>query len=88
MICIRQNPSNCAIIYTRPTSDPYAFTLTGDVKSVAVAILGTAVLQEQICTTDYIQIPTPFQKVGADWTALTGDRFCGLGFASTLSEIF
>ena len=87
VICIRQHHLNCAIVYSRPTSDVYAFTLTGDAKSVDTAILGTAVLQEQTCTTDYIQIPTPFQKVGTVWTALALDRFCGLGFAPTLSKI-
>jgi hypothetical protein len=60
--------------------------MTGDVLSVDPTILGTSVLQQQTCLTDYIQIPTPYQKVGGVWTALGMDRFCGLGFSPTLSE--
>lgn len=78
---------NCAIIYERPTSDSFAFTMTGDATSVDRVLLGTSALQEQTCTTDYIRIPSPFQKVGTTWTALALDRFCGLGFSPTLSKI-
>lgn len=87
MICIKQHLANCAIIYERPTSDTYAFTLTGDVASVDPTILGQKILQEQTCTTDYVQIPSPFQKPTTNgvWTSLVQDRFCGLGFAPTLS---
>lgn len=62
--------------------------MTGDVLSVDPAILGTSVLQEQNCVTDFIQIPTSFQQVNGVWTRLANDRFCGLGFASILSGWF
>lgn len=86
-ICIRKEHSNCAIVYERPSSDRYAFTVSGDVLSIDPVILGTVTVQEQNCLTDYIQIPTPFQKVNGVWTSLATNRFCGLGFGSTLSMI-
>ena len=84
-ICIRQDPLMCAIIYSHPSSDPFAFTLTGDVTSVDYSILGTSAVQSQTCTTDYITIPAQMQQVGGVWIALASNFSCGLGFAPKLS---
>lgn len=72
----------------QPSSDPYAFTLTDDIKGVDIALLGTAVLQSQTCTSDYILIPTPYQVANGVRTALSSDRFCGLGIGQIYSESF
>ena len=84
-ICIRQDPLMCAIIYSLPSTDAFAFTLTGDVTSVAYTVLGTSAVQSQACTTDYITIPGQMQQVGSVWTAMTSNLSCGLGFAPKLS---
>lgn len=75
----------CAIIYSLPTTDVYAFTLTGDVTSVAYNVLGTTIVQSQVCTTDYISIPEQMQQVGGVWTTMSSTFSCGLGFAPKLS---
>ena len=75
----------CAIIYSIPTTDVFAFTLTGDVTSVAYNVLGTSTVQSQTCTTDYITIPSQKQQVGGVWTAMASNLNCGLGFAPKLS---
>lgn len=83
-ICIRPGANRCSITYSLPSSDPYAFTMTGDVGAVDSTLLGTEVLQSQTCTTDYVIIPYPTQG-GA---TLPNDRFCGLGFVDTTSKEF
>lgn len=85
-ICFRQDQFMCSIIYEIPTSDPYAFTLTGDVTSVDPLVLGTSAVQSNTCATDYIVIPAQFQKVNNIWTPFTSTRSCGLGFAAKLSR--
>ncbi|XP_070501537.1 uncharacterized protein [Chironomus tepperi] len=86
-ICIRQDPLMCAIIYSLPTSDAYAFTLTGDVSSIPHNVLGTSAVQSQACTTDYITIPSQMQQVNNVWTPMASNLSCGLGFAPKLSNI-
>lgn len=86
-ICVRQDPLMCAIIYEIPSTDSYAFTLTGDATSVDYTILGTSAVQSQTCTTDYIIIPGQQQKVNGVWTPLASSYSCGLGFAPKLSKI-
>lgn len=71
---------------SQPTSDPNAFSLTDDLKSVDVSILGTSVLQSQACLTDYIVIPSASQITNNVATVLTNDRFCGLGIGVIISE--
>lgn len=39
---------------SQPSTDIYAFTVTGDVGAIDPAILGTAAVQEQACTTDFV----------------------------------
>lgn len=75
-------------IHFQPVSDPFAFTLTDDVKSVDEAILGTIVLQSQTCLSDYITILTPGLVSNGVRTALPGDRFCGMGIGVINSENF
>lgn len=76
----------CSIIYEIPSSDPYAFTLTGDVTSVDPKILGTSVVQSNTCTTDYISIKGQRQRVGIFWLPQASNKSCGLGFSPKLSE--
>jgi hypothetical protein len=40
------------------SNDPYSFTLTNDVGSVAQALLGTAAVQSQACTTGKLFVST------------------------------
>ncbi|KAG4074579.1 hypothetical protein HA402_004450 [Bradysia odoriphaga] len=80
-ICIATAADQCSITYSTLSSDTYSFTVTGDVGAVDPALLGTSALQDQSCSTDYIVIPSPRQNNAA----LTSDRFCGLGLASTTS---
>ncbi|CRK86160.1 CLUMA_CG000036, isoform A [Clunio marinus] len=80
--CVKAAPGTCSITWSRPTGDAFAFTVTGDVGAIDPAILGTAAVQEQMCTTDYVTIPSA-QQNGVD--ALGGDRFCGLGIDDTTS---
>lgn len=40
-ICIRPAANQCSITYSLPSSDPYAFTITGDVGAVDPTLLGT-----------------------------------------------
>lgn len=70
--------------------DPYAFTLTGDVGGVAPATLGTAALLQTACTTDFVSIPVASQLISLarGGTIAAGDRFCGLGFQNTTSNVF
>lgn len=81
-ICIRTEANKCSITYSLPSSDPYAFTMTGDVGAVDPTLLGTDVLQSQTCTNDYVIIPYPTQNN----VAMASDRFCGLGFSETTSK--
>ena len=83
-ICIRSGANKCSISYSLPSSDPYAFSVTGDVGAVDPTLLGTDVLQSQACTSDYVIIPYPTQG-GA---TLPSDRFCGLGFVETTSKLW
>lgn len=84
-ICIESTAGSCSITYSPLSSDPYSFTITGDVGGVDTFLLGTEVLQDQSCTTDYIIISNPSQN-GALLTS-SSDRFCGLGLAATTSKI-
>lgn len=63
----------------QPSTDLFAFTLTGDVPA-STAMVGTAAggMQGADCTTDYLIIPNP--------TTGANDRFCGMGIAATTSE--
>lgn len=70
----------------QPTSDPYAFTLSEDVKSIDPGLLGTSVLMSQNCGSDYIVIMSPSQVDNTTMTALPGNQFCGLGIADIYSE--
>jgi hypothetical protein len=85
-VCIRQDHFRCSIVYSIPASDPYAFTLTGDVTSVDPKILGSSALQVNTCATDYIVIPGQMQLTNNMWTAMASTRSCGLGFVSKLSK--
>jgi len=82
-ICIGTAPDQCSITYSTLSSDTYSFTVTGDVGAVDPALLGTSALQDQACGTDYIVIPNPSQNN----VPLLSDRFCGLGLASTTSNV-
>lgn len=57
--------------------------MTGDVEGVDPAILGTAAVQSQACTTDFVIIPAPTQD---GIVTLPSDRFCGLGILPTTSK--
>lgn len=83
-ICIGARAGSCSITYSPLSSDPYSFTMTGDVSAVDPTLLGTATLQDQMCTTDYVIIADPSQT----GTPLTSgiDRFCGLGLRPTTSN--
>lgn len=81
-ICVRAAASSCSITWTIATADIYAFTLTDDVSVVDLSLLGTEAVQSQVCTTDYVIIPSPVQNS----VALASDRFCGLGLADTTSK--
>lgn len=81
-ICIRMGANQCSITWSHLASDIYSFTLTGDVGAVDSSLLGTAALQQQTCTTDYIIIPNAKQGT----VSLASDRFCGLGFSATTSK--
>lgn len=81
-ICVNIGVGQCAITWSPLASDIYSFTLTGDVGAVDPTLLGTAALQQQTCTTDYIIIPNARQNNAA----LGSDRFCGLGLAATTSK--
>lgn len=83
-ICIAAAAGSCSITYSPLSSDPYSFSLTGDVGGVDVTMLGSALLQQQNCTTDYVIIGYPSQT----GTPLTSgsDRFCGLGLRPTTSN--
>lgn len=82
-ICVRKAANQCSITWSQVSSDPYSFTVTGDVGAVDPALLGTSSLQQQTCSTDFVIIPDPVQG----GVALTSDRFCGLGLASTTSKL-
>ncbi|GAB0097031.1 uncharacterized protein DMENIID0001_126230 [Sergentomyia squamirostris] len=84
-ICIRMGSNMCSITYSLPDGQPFAFTVTGDVGAIDPTLLGTIDVSSQACTTDYVIIPHPSQN-----GVLLGsgtDRFCGLGFAPTTSDI-
>lgn len=81
-ICVRKWAGQCSITWSQLASDPYSFTLTGDVGAVDPTLLGTAAVQQQNCTTDFVVIPNPAQA----GVLLPSDRFCGLGLVSTTSE--
>ncbi|XP_036336598.1 uncharacterized protein LOC118746796 [Rhagoletis pomonella] len=80
-ICVRMGAGMCSITWSQVSSDAYSFTLTNDVAVVDPSLLGTATVQSQDCTTDFIIIPNPTQ----DNVALASDRFCGLGLVDTTS---
>lgn len=83
-ICVQPVSGSCSITYSRVSSDPYSFTITGDVGAVESSLLGTSLLQDQNCTTDYVIISNPSQT----GTPLASgiDRFCGLGLTPTTSK--
>lgn len=81
-ICVRQGAGQCSVTWSTLTSDIYSFTVTGDVGAVDPTLLGTAALQQQTCTTDYIIIPNAQQNN----VLLGSDRFCGLGLSATTSK--
>lgn len=83
-ICIAAAAASCSITYSPLSSDPYSFTMSGDVGGVDPTMLGSATLQLQTCTTDYVIIPVPSQT----GTPLSSgiDRFCGLGLSPTTSN--
>lgn len=83
-ICISAVPGSCSITYSPLSSDPYSFSVTGDVGGVDAALLGTATLQQQSCTTDYVIVSNPSQN-GILMTS-GSDRFCGLGLTATTSK--
>lgn len=85
-ICIAAENGACSITYAPLSSDPYSFTMTGDVGAVEVSMLGNGLLQDQNCTTDFVIIANPSQT----GTPLTSgsDRFCGLGLNPTTSKVF
>lgn len=82
-ICVRASAGSCSITWSQASNDLYSFTMTDDVGSVDPTLLGTAIVQSQTCTTDYVVIPNPNQNN----VQLASDRFCGLGLASTTSNI-
>lgn len=53
--------------------------------AVDPTLLGTATLQDQACTTDYVIIDNPSQTGTPLTTGI--DRFCGLGLRPTTSKI-
>lgn len=59
--------------------------MTRDVSSVDPTILGSSVLMEQSCTTDFITIPSPSSVTNGVRTALASSTFCGLGLATIYS---
>lgn len=82
-ICIRSK-STCSITYSTIASDSFSFTMSGDVGAVDGTLLGTGILQQQMCTTDFLIIPNPSQSENS---LIPGfDRFCGLGLSPTTSE--
>lgn len=83
-ICIAAQSGSCSITYSPLSSDPYSFTLSGDVGGVEATMLGSSTLQSQACASDYVIIPDPSQT----GTPLTSgsDRFCGLGLTPTTSN--
>lgn len=83
-ICIAASAGSCSITYSPVSSDPYSFTMSGDVGGVDVTMLGSGTLQQQTCTTDYIIIPDPSQTGVRLSSGI--DRFCGLGLTATTSE--
>lgn len=83
-ICIAAGNGACSITYAPLSSDPYSFTMSGDVGAVEVSMLGNGLLQDQNCTTDYVIIANPSQT-GVP-LASGVDRFCGLGLTPTTSE--
>lgn len=71
----------------QPPNDPFAFTLTGDVGAQDPTLLGTVTLQSQACTTDYIEIPSPYSISNGVMTPFPGgNRFCGMGFGGASSK--
>uniref|UniRef100_A0AAG5D896 CUB domain-containing protein n=1 Tax=Anopheles atroparvus TaxID=41427 RepID=A0AAG5D896_ANOAO len=72
-ICIRPAGGRCSVTYSLPTTDRYAFTVTGDASAIDPAMVGSGAVGATgaLCTTDYIIIPNP--------TGGGSDRFCGLG---------
>ncbi|XP_037936135.1 uncharacterized protein LOC119670086 [Teleopsis dalmanni] len=81
-ICIRMGANQCSITWSQVSSDLYSFTLTNDVGAIDPTLLGTADVQSQECTTDFIVIPNPLQNNAV----LPSDRFCGLGLVETTSN--
>jgi hypothetical protein len=62
--------------------------MTGDVNSIDSSILGTSVLMQQPCTTDYISISTPYSVTNGVKTLLPSSTICGLGIATIYSQSF
>lgn len=83
-ICIEAESGSCSITYAPLSSDPYSFTLSGDVGAVDVSMLGNGLLQDQNCTTDYVIIGNPSQTGVPLASGI--DRFCGLGLKPTTSK--
>jgi hypothetical protein len=81
-ICVAMAAGQCSITWQQASNDPYSFTVTADVGSVAQALLGTAAVQSQTCTTDYVTIPMAWQN----GVQMPQDRFCGLGLLPTTSK--
>jgi hypothetical protein len=57
--------------------------VTGDVGGVDPTVLGTAAVQSQACSNDFVTIPNAQQN----GVTMPSDRFCGLGLSSTTSNI-
>ncbi|EAT42827.1 AAEL005668-PA [Aedes aegypti] len=89
-ICIRAAPDRCTITYSLPSTDgSYAFTVSGDAEVLDPTLIGMGVFGENgdICTTDYVVIPSPVvTDVNAAGAVFT-DRFCGLGLFSVTSQV-
>lgn len=83
-ICIAARDGSCSITYSPLSSDPYSFTMSGDVGGVDATMLGSVTLQQQTCNTDYVIIPGPSQS--GTTLASGSDRFCGLGLTPTTSN--
>lgn len=62
--------------------------MTGDVTSVPTVLLGTPILMQTICFTDYISITSSFFVVAGIKIPVLTNRYCGLGFGPIFSTSF
>lgn len=76
-ICVRMEAGYCSIQWSQ-SSDPYSFTVTGDVPGLGTLVgTSSAQMSGENCTTDFIVIPNPIGEIT--------DRFCGAGLAPKTS---